>query len=98
MGELSKALLVSNGNVTAIVQSLRRYALVLTTPHPDDRRSSVVTLTPAGRAQFARMATAHDGWIDDLFSSLDPDERDGLYAGLDRLRSSLADTILKERL
>jgi DNA-binding MarR family transcriptional regulator len=97
MGELSKALLVSNGNVTAIIQSLRRDALVLTTPHPTDKRSSVVSLTPAGRARFAVMAAAHHGWIDDLFSSLDANERDALHAALGHLKSSLDEAIRKER-
>lgn len=97
MGELSKALLVSNGNVTAIVQSLRRDALVLTAPHPTDRRSSVVTLTPAGARQFAEMAAAHHGWIDDLFSSLDAGERDALYAALGHLKSSLGEATRKDQ-
>lgn len=97
MGELSKVLLVSNGNVTAIVQSLRRDALVLTSPHPTDKRSSVVSLTPAGGAQFTAMATAHHGWIDDLLSSLDAKERDGLYAALDHLKSSLGEATRKEQ-
>ncbi|KQS04945.1 hypothetical protein ASG11_12365 [Sphingomonas sp. Leaf357] len=97
MGELSKALLVSNGNVTAIVQSLRRDALVLTASHPTDKRSSVVSLTPAGRAQFSVMAAAHHGWIDDLFSSLDTSERDGLYAALGHLKASLGEATRKER-
>jgi len=97
MGELSRALLVANGNVTAIVQSLRRDALVVTTPHPSDGRSSVVSLTPAGRAHFAEMAVAHHGWIDDLFASLTAQEGDALYAALGHLKTSLGEATRKEQ-
>lgn len=97
MGELSRALLVSNGNVTAIIQSLRRDALVITTQHPADKRSSVVSLTDAGRTHFTEMAAAHHSWLDDLFSRLAPDERDGLYAALGHLKSSLGEATRKDQ-
>lgn len=96
MGELSRALLVSNGNVTAILQSLLRDGHVVSTPHPTDGRSSVVRLTPAGARYFAGMAGAHHGWIDDLFSSLEPGEREGLHTALGHLKSSLGDALGKE--
>jgi DNA-binding MarR family transcriptional regulator len=96
MSELSRALLVANGNVTAIVQSLRRDALVVTAPHPTDKRSSVVSLTAAGRAHFDEMAAAHHGWIDDLFASLTAHEGEALYAALGHLKSSLGEATRKE--
>ena len=97
MSELSRALLVANGNVTAIVQSLRRDDLVTTAQHPTDKRSSVVTLTDTGRAHFTEMAAVHHGWLDDLFASLTPDECDGLYTALGHLKSSLGEATRKEQ-
>lgn len=97
MGELSRALLVSNGNVTAIIQSLRRDAFVVTAPHATDKRSSVVSLTDAGRTHFAEMAAAHHAWLDDLFSSLATEEREGLYAALGHLKTSLGEATRKEQ-
>jgi DNA-binding MarR family transcriptional regulator len=97
MSELSRALLVANGNVTAIIQSLRRDALIVTTPHRTDKRSSVVSLTEAGRAHFAEMAVAHHAWLDELFTSLTADEGDGLYAALGHLKSSLGEATRKEQ-
>jgi DNA-binding MarR family transcriptional regulator len=97
MGDLSRALLVSNGNVTAIVQSLRRDGHVVSTPHPTDGRSAVVRLTAAGAVHFAAMAAAHHHWIDDLFSSLEAGERDGLDAALGHLKTSLAEAAAKEK-
>jgi DNA-binding MarR family transcriptional regulator len=97
MSELSRVLLVANGNVTAIIQSLRRDALVVTAPHPTDKRSSVVSLTEAGRAHFNEMATVHHGWLDELLASLTAEEGDSLYAALGHLKSSLGEATRKEQ-
>ena len=53
MGALSRALLVSNGNVTQLVQKLAKDGLVRIAPSPADRRASIVRLTAKGRADFA---------------------------------------------
>src|SRR6185436_776653 len=63
MGALSRALLVSNGNVTQLVQKLARDGLVRMATSPADRRASIVRLTPKGRAEFAGLAAAHHDWI-----------------------------------
>lgn len=97
MSELSQALLVANGNVTAIVQSLRRDNLIVTTPHPTDGRSSIVSLTESGRAHFSEMAAVHHGWIDDLFAGLTHEECDALYLALGHLKSSLGEAMQKEQ-
>ena len=50
MGALSRALLVSNGNVTQLVQKLARTAWSRIAPSPADRRASIVRLTAEGHA------------------------------------------------
>lgn len=74
MSELSQKLRVSNGNVTGIVERLVKEGVVDRVPLPDDRRATLVRLNGSGRARFAAMAAAHEGWIDDLLSSLDSAE------------------------
>ena len=90
MGELSRALLVSNGNVTAIVRALAADGFVSTAPVATDRRASRVRLTPLGAERFAAMAAAHHQWVDDLLAGLGAGERDALYAHLGRLKQSIA--------
>jgi len=90
MSELSKALLVSNGNVTGLVQSLKADNLVEMMPAPADRRASIVRLTPKGRAHFAELADAHHGWIDTMLGDLAAAERDRLYELLGVVKASLA--------
>ena len=64
MGMLSSRLMVSNGNVTGLVEAMARDGLVERRANPADGRSAVIRATIAGQALFDRMAPAHQGWID----------------------------------
>ena len=90
MGELSRALLVSNGNVTAIVKQLQEQGLVISTLDPEDRRSSIVSLSPAGKAQFDILAQAHHNWIHKAFASFPADKQKQLFQLLADLKTSIA--------
>jgi len=90
MSALSQALLVSNGNVTQLVRKLSDEGMVQAMPDPADRRVSRVRLTPAGRARFAELATAHHDHIDALFAALDGADQARLYAALGALKTSIA--------
>ena len=56
MGELTRRLMVTGGNVTGITDMLEEEGLVARTADPDDQRASRVKLTKAGEQQFQRMA------------------------------------------
>ena len=90
MGALSRALLVSNGNVTQLVQKLARDGLVRMATSPADRRASIVRLTPRGRAEFAGLAATHHDWIDALVAGMDAGSRENLYQSLGDLKRSIA--------
>ena len=70
MGELSRRLMVSGGNVTSIVAGLERDGLVRRRSPASDRRTSYVALTARGRAAFAEMAREHERWIHDLLGDV----------------------------
>jgi DNA-binding MarR family transcriptional regulator len=70
MSEISRFLLVSNGNVTVIVDRLVADGLVMRSQRNGDRRTSFVRLTAEGRAAFAQMSAAHERWIDRLFGGV----------------------------
>ena len=97
MGALGRALLVSNGNITGLVQTLARDGDVTMASAPGDRRTAIVSITEEGRARFKTMATAHHDWIADMFQSLSADERDALMTQLDRLKRSIALAVNKEK-
>ncbi len=90
MGELSRRMMVTNGNVTGLIDRLVDEALVTRAPDPDDRRVQIIELTRAGRRSFERMSKAHASWITELFSGLDRDHLTALYDELAHLKSSIA--------
>ena len=70
MSELSRALKVSNGNVTGIVERLVEDGWVRREAVRGDRRASRVRLTDEGRRRFDEMALIHEAWVDELLSPL----------------------------
>ncbi|OLP61773.1 MarR family transcriptional regulator [Xaviernesmea oryzae] len=72
LGELSSRTMVTNGNITGLVERLEADGLVLRTRPEDDRRVTVARLTPAGRAGFEAMAQAHEGWLREMMAEVDP--------------------------
>ncbi len=89
MGDLSRRLMVSNGNVTGLIDRLANEGLVSRETAPGDRRKQMVRLTPAGRKAFDAMAPAHEAWIVDLMSGLGAEDTRQLLALLGRLRAAL---------
>ena len=89
LGELSRRLMVSNGNVTGLVERLAETGQVERVPHSVDRRVVHVRLTEAGRAAFAAMARQHAAWIGEMFAELSADEVGQLLRLLGRLKQSV---------
>ena len=88
MTELSRFLMVSNGNVTGIDRLVSDKIVVRKAP-ADDRRAIIVRLTPRGLKQFTAMAKAHETWVDGLLSEFDAGEADTLIWHLDGLSSRI---------
>jgi DNA-binding MarR family transcriptional regulator len=91
MSALSRFLLVSNGNVTGIVERLVADGLVERAGRAGDRRASIVRLTCAGRTAFAAMAVANARWIEELLGGVGRDDARDVAAILAGFRSSWED-------
>ena len=87
MGELSKRMMVTGGNVTGITDQLEREGLVARVVDPGDRRSFMVKLTAKGHQSFQEMAKVHERWVIDFFSGLSNNEKDSLYKLLTKLKT-----------
>jgi len=87
MGELSKRMMVTGGNVTGITDLLEREGLVERVADPRDRRARLVRLTGAGRRAFAAMAEEHERWIVEAFKELSGREMAKMAALLARLKA-----------
>lgn len=86
MSELSQWLMVSNGNVTGIVERLVRDGLAERRRVPGDKRATRVRLTPEGIGAFATMAARHEQWVDRLLHDVDAAEAEHVTRILARIR------------
>ncbi|NKX39405.1 MarR family transcriptional regulator [Tritonibacter mobilis] len=98
MSQLSQFLRVSNGNVTGIVDRLTDDGLALRVAVPGDRRAQVARLTPAGEAEFARLAAEHEAWIDEMMAGLGADDITDMSALLDQIQPIGANQTSKDNL
>lgn len=89
LGALSRRMMVSNGNITGLVERLVELGLVARIAHPTDRRAAVVRLTAAGRQSFATIAERHAVWIAGLFASMSGEDVGDLMRLLGRLKQSV---------
>lgn len=91
MTEVSAALMVSNGNVTGIVDRLVDDGLVIRSMRNGDRRTSVVRLTRKGQRRFDRMAEKHQEWVNELLGGLDQGSVVEMIDTLGRIRKRESD-------
>ena len=89
MSELTGHLMVSNGNVTGLVNRLVEDGLVSREVDPEDRRSQLVILTAAGRDIFQEMAVAHEAFVDSFFAQLSDEEMAALLGLTEKLTRTL---------
>lgn len=88
MSELSRRLMVTNGNLTGLVDRLAREGLVARAVSAPDRRAQMISLTTAGKRALDAMTPVHATWIGDMFEGLSEPERGQLYRLLGKLKHS----------
>jgi DNA-binding MarR family transcriptional regulator len=93
LGELSQRMMVTNGNVTGLVDRLVTEGVITRTRQKSDRRSHIVSMTEKGRRQFARMAKEHENWIAGMFGDLSQNEFTALTKLLGKLKASVRSAI-----
>jgi DNA-binding MarR family transcriptional regulator len=93
MNELSRRMMVTGGNVTAITDQLVTDQLVDRVAVPNDRRAFRIRLTEKGRAQFIAMAQQHEGWIVDAFFGLSDNEVNTLHRLLGKVKAQAQNTV-----
>src|SRR5260370_22038360 len=79
MNELSRLLMVTGGNITAIVDQLEKEGMVERLDEPADLRAFRIRLTRAGERSFADRAREHEEWVVGLLSALSRRGQDRLW-------------------
>jgi len=88
LSALSEWLRIAPRSGTEVVDALEERGLVRRSPDPDDRRATLVGLTPAGESVAAGLAAAQRAEADAFFGTLSPADREALTRILTGLRSA----------
>jgi DNA-binding MarR family transcriptional regulator len=89
MGELSRRLMVTGGNVTGLTNQLVDEGLVERQPIAGDRRAHAVRLTAKGKRAFDAMAVEHERWVIEMLAGIPAADRTRLFALLGDLKTNL---------
>jgi DNA-binding MarR family transcriptional regulator len=94
MRALSEALGVSPRTVTGLVDSLEADGWVTRSPHPNDRRATIISLTPASEATLIKLTDGYRALAHDLLGDIGDDDlarcRAVIYQLEHRLDASVA--------
>ena len=93
MVELSRRLMVTNGNITAITDQLEKEGLVQRTVDPHNRSAFLIKATTQGRRAFDAMAKEHQQWLVRLFGGLTDKEKHTLLELLGKHKTYLAQSL-----
>jgi len=86
MSELSKQLMVSNGNVTGIIDRLSTEGMVEKITVQTDKRATLVRLTKKGLSYFKILAADHESWVDKELNELSGKEIDEMISTFKKIR------------
>jgi DNA-binding MarR family transcriptional regulator len=96
VGELARALRVTVGGTSKLVDRIQAAGLIARTPDPHDRRAARVTLTPEGKRTVAAAATTYEEAVAALVDPvLDPTEQQQMHRYVKRLLAAAPATDLR---
>lgn len=95
LGELSRRTMVTNGNITGLIERLEADGLVRRETPGADRRVTVARLTDFGQTVFAKMAQIHEKWLRDLMADVDRDTIASLLRDIKRVKKSVGNHLLE---
>ena len=72
MRALSQQLGISPRTVTGLVDALEADGWVTRTPHPDDRRATIISITPSAESVLSTLRSSYEGLAHDLLAGIDP--------------------------
>ncbi|MGO9083424.1 MAG: MarR family winged helix-turn-helix transcriptional regulator [Streptosporangiaceae bacterium] len=93
MRALSDALAVAPRTVTGLIDSLEADGWVERSPHPTDRRATVIALTPAAEEACARLDEMYRGLARDLADGLADRDIQASLAVVDHLAGRLDEAV-----
>jgi MarR family 2-MHQ and catechol resistance regulon transcriptional repressor len=75
LGDLARRILTSSGNLTLVINNLKKRGLVKKEQQGKDKRFVLACITPAGEKLIAKIFPEHARRITEIMSRLKPDEQ-----------------------
>lgn len=75
IGEVKEAILSSDGTIPVVVRNLEKRELISRRDDPDDKRRSILSLTPAGRDLIQQVYPQNQAMIQQELSVLSPNQK-----------------------
>jgi len=95
MRAIGQALGISPRTVTGLIDALEADGWVTRSPHPADRRATIISLTRAAEATLARLRENYEGLARDLLSDLPEDDLARCRSVIGALEERLDDAVSK---
>jgi DNA-binding MarR family transcriptional regulator len=93
MRALSQALGISPRTVTGLVDGLEADGWVTRSPHPDDRRATIISLTPAAESALVGLRENYEGLAHDLLDGVPPDDLERCWSVISTIERRLDEVV-----
>jgi DNA-binding MarR family transcriptional regulator len=93
---LAMSLGVSPRNITGLVDALEAGGYVVRSPHPSDRRATIVSLAASARRMMSEMQREHADLSAELLGAVDAADRPALERGIDAIATHLRELIVAD--
>ena len=86
---LSERLIVTKSNIVGLLDRLEKSGLVKRQPHPEDRRTNCVVLTPEGKAILDKVEGDYGVEVDRIMAGLSQIEKKSIINATQKMRDYL---------
>lgn len=85
--ELLDTMLATSGNMTVVIRNMERDGLISRTPHPEDKRVCVISLTDKGEELIGQVLPEHFRNVGKIFSVLSKEDQKDLVRILKKFKN-----------
>jgi DNA-binding MarR family transcriptional regulator len=93
MRALSQQLGISPRTVTGLIDALEADGWVTRSPHPDDRRATIISITPTAQAALSTLRSSYEELAHDLLVGIDPADLARCQSVLGTIQDRLPDVV-----
>ena len=97
MRALSQRLGISPRTVTGLIDALEADGWVTRSPHPEDRRATIIAITPAAESALATLREHYEGLAHDLLGDLPDDDLARCWSVITTIQTRLGAVVARRR-